>query len=61
MIDENTLNFIRFSSGFNNLKKEELKHLPKMKSLNLMNTTQVMKNKENTFTLYYNLLTERKE
>ena len=24
MINENTLNFIRFSSGFNNLKKEEL-------------------------------------
>ena len=24
MIDDNTLNFIRFSSGFNNLKKEEL-------------------------------------
>ena len=24
MINDNTLNFIRFSSGFNNLKKEEL-------------------------------------
>lgn len=51
MINENTLNFIRFSSGFNNLKKKNLKHLPKMKSLNLMNTMQVREHKENTSTL----------
>lgn len=48
MINDNTLNFIRFSSGFNNLKKEDSKPLQRMKSLNLMNTTQVRERKENT-------------
>lgn len=48
MINENTLNFIRFSSGFNNLKKKNSKLLQKMKFLNLMNTMQVRDSKENT-------------